>query len=362
MSAIIDADTHVIESEAVWAELDAKMHHRRPVLVRIPSDTLYKTRDAFWLIDGNIFPRPAGKGGFFLHTPSAASAEAARKDLPLGCRELTDPESRVRDMDQAGVQAQVVFPTLFIIYLTDDPELEAALCQAYNTFMATACSRAPSRLKWVAVLPLRSLAETVKQMRSAKERGAVGVLFRGVEGDRSLADPYFFPVYQEASQLDLPICVHLGAGSPSFRNILNVEISNTFPYTRLAPLIGFRDIVANRIPERFPDLQFGFIETGASWVPFVLQDLWRTTKNSLYNSGPSLFRDYRLYVTCYLDEDIPYLARYIGEDNLIVGSDYGHQDLAEERSLVATLQSRRDIPSRVSDKLLSENPRRFYRL
>ena len=34
-----------------------------------------------------------------------------------------------------------------------------------------------------------------------------------------------------------------------------------------------RTRIANRIPEIFPRLRWGFIESGASWVPFVLHDL-----------------------------------------------------------------------------------------
>jgi len=35
------------------------------------------------------------------------------------------------------------------------------------------------------------------------------------------------------------------------------------------------------------------------------------------------FRDYRIYVCCEADEDIPYLAEFIGEDHLMIGSNAG---------------------------------------
>ena len=56
MPGIIDADTHISEGEAMWAMMDKDMYHRRPVLLKAPEDTLYGARNAFWLIDGNIFP------------------------------------------------------------------------------------------------------------------------------------------------------------------------------------------------------------------------------------------------------------------------------------------------------------------
>src|SRR5258708_19933741 len=84
--------------------------------------------------------------------------------------------------------------------------------------MAEACAKGKERLKWVVIPPLHSMEESIKELRWAKEHGAVGVFFRGIEGTRTLDDPYFFPVYQEASDLDLPICVHQGSVCPPFIN------------------------------------------------------------------------------------------------------------------------------------------------
>ena len=128
-------------------------------------------------------------------------------------------------------------------------------------------------------------------------------------------------------------------------------------------MIAFRDIVANKIPERFPALRFGFIEASAGWIPYlihVLRRLFRDRWNHL--SSVDLFRDYRLYVACEADEDVPYIAKYTGEDNLLIGSDYGHQDPSEERQLVATMRAREDIPGHITEKILCENARRFYSL
>src|SRR5215475_12925749 len=69
---LVDADTHVSENEHMWEHFEREMYHRRPVLISVPENTLYGDRNAFWLIDGNIFPKPGGRGGFNLITPSAA--------------------------------------------------------------------------------------------------------------------------------------------------------------------------------------------------------------------------------------------------------------------------------------------------
>jgi hypothetical protein len=106
MQPIIDADTHISESEEMWAMFDKEMYGRRPVLLSLPDDTLYGNWNKTWLIDGNIFPKPAGKGGFRLITPSASKIQSNRKDLSVACRDMTDVPSRLADMDRLGIAGQ----------------------------------------------------------------------------------------------------------------------------------------------------------------------------------------------------------------------------------------------------------------
>jgi hypothetical protein len=104
MPGVVDADTHVAESEAMWEMIDREMYSRRPVLLSLPEDTLYGPWNATWLIDGNIFPKPVGQGGFRLITPSASKVQANRKDIRLACRELTDIPARLAARGETGFE------------------------------------------------------------------------------------------------------------------------------------------------------------------------------------------------------------------------------------------------------------------
>jgi len=119
-------------------------------------------------------------------------------------------------------------------------------------------------------------------------------------------------VYEAAQRLDLAICVHTGAGSPAIASVFDVTRSHTFPHTRTLPLMAFRNLVANKVPERFPTLRFGFIEAGASWVPYVLHALRGVFGGEPERWGPALFRDYRFYCSYEEWEDLPYLLRHAG--------------------------------------------------
>lgn len=363
MVGIIDSDTHISEGETMWAMIDKEMLPRRPVLLRAPEDTLYGPRNAFWLIDGSIFPKPNGKGSFRLITPSASKLESARGDIHLAYREMTDIPGRLGDMDKLGVQTQVVFPTLFLIYITDDAALDIALARAYNRFLAQACERSAGRMRWVVVPPLHSTEESVKEIRWGKDHGAVGVFFRGIEGLRTLDNPYFAPIYRAASDTELPILIHTGAGCPLFLQLFDVERNHTFGHSRVQPLFAFRDLIHNKIPEEFPKLKFGFIEASAGWVPFMLHILKRLFRDKWkFSSDQDMFREYRIFVACEADEDVSYIAQYTGEDHLVIGSDYGHQDPSEERHLVGAMRAREDIPRQLTDKIFFDNPKLLYPL
>jgi predicted TIM-barrel fold metal-dependent hydrolase len=254
---------------------------------------------------------------------------------------MTDIRGRLADMDKLHTEVQIVYPTLFLVYNTKDRELEVTLCRAYNRFLAQACAQSSGRMKWVAVLPFQSMSVAIDEIRFAKQNGAVGIFFRGIEGDYTLDHPYLFPVYEEAQKNQLAICIHTGCGVKAILEMFELARNHTFGHTRVMPLLGFRDLVANKIPEQFPDLKFGFIEAAAGWVPFLMHIVRRLLKDKFrFASSAELFREYRLYVACEADEDIRYLAKCMGEDHLLIGSDYPHSDPSREDQFVNAINVR----------------------
>ncbi|MFI5269476.1 MAG: hypothetical protein ACHQ7M_19030, partial [Chloroflexota bacterium] len=75
-----------------------------------------------------------------------------------------------------------------------------------------------------------------------------------------------------------------------------------------------------------------------------------------------LLRDARLYVTCQTDDDLEYVLRYAGEDNLIIGSDYGHGDTSSELEALRHLKDQGGVEAAAIDKILGPNAQAFYGL
>jgi len=77
---------------------------------------------------------------------------------------------------------------------------------------------------------------------------------------------------------------------------------------------------------------------------------------------PIYFRESRLYVACEVDEDLPWVVKYTGPDNLVIGSDYGHTDASYVRDLVTRLTTREDLSAEIKENILSKNAKNLYAL
>src|SRR5829696_2596468 len=128
---IIDADSHVYETEATWEYLPEKYRARRPVPIQLaPGQAPYLGRmNGFWLIDGKVVNWTWGRGTVQIGTP-LTTTHAVEKPISVGSQALTDIPARLRDLDQAGIDIQVLYPSLFLVPLTEDDEFEAALVQS----------------------------------------------------------------------------------------------------------------------------------------------------------------------------------------------------------------------------------------
>ncbi len=352
---VVDADGHVEEGLTMFSSLEAEYLGRRPLPLAFDRNTIYGDRNAVWLIDGKTYPKLSGKGGVTFLTPTVMES-AKRKPFSVPAQELTDVAARLKDLDQMGIDKQVIYPSLFLTTTTDNLDLEAALFRTYNSFMAEACKQSGDRLKFAAQVPIRDSAESIKELRRARDLGAVSVMLLGMAWDKKLGDKDLHPFYEEAASLGIPICVHLGWGCPALTEIF--DASSNFYSGVLPVLMGFHSLMLSGVLDAIPNLKLAFLESGSLWVPYVVHELTRSGQTR--KDPAEYFREGRVYISCEPDENINYLTSVIGEDSLILASDYPHTDSFREENLVKSTMDREDVPLRVREKLLSKNAQALY--
>ena len=69
-----------------------------------------------------------------------------------------------------------------------------------------------------------------------------------------------------------------------------------------------------------------------------------------------------MYVTCQTDDDLEWVLRYAGEDNIVCGTDYGHTDQSSEIEALRHLREKGDVNPSAINKILDDNPRALYNM
>ena len=354
----VDADGHYVESQHVWDYLDPADRKYRPVLV----EPLLPGGSHFWLVDGKL------RGTTVPWMSSQAQSEqdtstGRTSKISLEARWGLDVATRLRDMDAYSVGIQAVYSTFFLSSVADRPEVEVALCWAYNRWAADVCTKSGGRLRWVAPLSLLSIPDALDQMRWCKEHGAAGVHFRSLEMGRVLPDPYFYPIYDEASRLKMTIGIHTGNGSPWMCEMLERSVpGRNFWLIKLAVAGAFHSVLSSDLHKRFPDLHFGFVEATASWVSGAVREWYGRLEAQGKPRPEDPLGEHNLWVAFQTNDDIPYLVREFGPDHFVIGTDYGHNDSQAELDALVQLRGQEAIGPEVYEKITQHNPRALYNL
>ena len=339
--AVIDSDAHVVETERTWEFMEDFESSFKPEVVvpKAGGDREY------WMVEGRTFAKNSNIG----------------KDTPDEAREMSDIDARLAHMDELGVDVHVLYPTIFLRPLTRRPDAEVALCKSYNRWLADIWKNSDDRLRWVVLPPVMSLDKAIEELHFGKENGACGVYMRSADGDRRLSDSYYAPMYQEAAKLDLPICVHASSGNFGMYDLFSQD--SGFAQFKLPVVGAFHDLLMKGTPAKYPDLRWAFIEVSSQWIPYALNDLeLRFRRIGKEWLGKDTLRENRMYVACQTSDDIAYVVDSVGKENIIIGTDYGHNDTSSELIALRKLREDAKIDPATVDKFLDRNAKALYAL
>jgi predicted TIM-barrel fold metal-dependent hydrolase len=244
-----------------------------------------------------------------------------------------DPNVRLRNMDAAGQDVQIVsVPSHCYMYWAEE-EFAVPYARKVNDVTAEYCAGAPDRLFGWATAPLQNPVEAAKEIRRAcgtlglKGLVAGGANFGGLEFD----DPAFDPVWQALCDLDLPMFIHGYNQSVTWG-----EKANDDRYETTA-IVGmqydetkcFWYMVNGGVFDRFPKLKV-YITHGGGYVPYQLGRLNQTNKNLDVTHNKRALIDYlpNFYFDLELHEAPMRQAvlDLIGADRLVYGSNFGGSD------------------------------------
>jgi predicted TIM-barrel fold metal-dependent hydrolase len=369
----VDADGHILEPRGTWLEyIDPGFRDRA---IRIETDD---RGDEVLLIDG----RPlevmrnglAGLGGIELDPADAISRTKGLRyedGCPAGGY---DPAARLRVMDDEGIDAAVLYPTIGICWegLVEDPALATAYTRAYNRYIVDFCSHDRRRLVPVAHISLIDPSGAVKEAVRAREAGCRAVYLSpdaAARGGRGLSDALFDPFWATVADLGMPVGFHVVVrDQPVFRPP-TVERSGgralfSFAFLAIDVMAAFTEMLASGVFDTHPTLQCTVLESGATWIAAWLDrmdhkyEVMRAiTPTSM---KPSEYFRRQCLVSADPDETvIAPIIEAVGADYFVWASDYPHVDASF--GVVGEIRSRlAPLPAEDRAKVLGLNAARVY--
>ncbi|HEV2545730.1 MAG TPA: amidohydrolase family protein [Stellaceae bacterium] len=330
---VIDADGHVLEPFTLWNDyLDPAYRDRAPKLVK---DQNGKER---LLLEEKILGSTAGFGGIGGIGARQGVVSADAMEYKDGRKGGFDPHARIPDMDLDGIDAAFLYPSLGLFAgAVRDPGFAAAMCRAYNRWLADYCKPYPDRLFGVAMLPMQSVEAAIEEMRFARtELGFRGGFLRpNPYNDRKLHDPAYEPFWRAAEELDFSIGLHEGgnSGMPTVgidrfdgRGAQHI-ISHT-----MEMMLACMSMIWGGVVERHPKLRIGFLESGGGWIAPWLDRMDRHFDDKGFNDSGLTMRPSELFErNCWIsfepvEGSIRVLADYIGPHKILWATDYPHRD------------------------------------
>ncbi len=279
----------------------------------------------------------------------AADVLAAKEWAAAGAFDKPD---RSWALDLLGFASQLVFTTAHTNTLTplehgDDQELAYGYARAHNRLMIDFCSD-DDRLLPVCFVPLSDLERVGPFTGETLDLGAAALMVSSAcPPGHAHSHTGLDVVWAQAQEAGVPVIFHVGGGGqlldpgyldnggptvPDFQGGEGNFTSVSYMAIAGPPQQTLATMIFDGVLERFPDLRFGVIEQGATWLPGWL----RTMDGAVAAFGrmeerlralslrPSEYVRRQVRVTPYPHEPVDWIIRESGPELCMFSSDYPH--------------------------------------
>lgn len=274
-------------------------------------------------------------------TPAGPMAEVLDRLCNLG-------EKRIADMDAAQIDVQVLSLTS-----PGTEQLEPAeagrMSREVNDVLAKAIERHPTRLHGFAALPTADPRAAAAELeRTVQDYGFKGAMINGHVRGRYLDDQFFWPIFERAEALDVPIYLHptpppkavIDASYRGFPAAVTEILAGAGWGWHIETAVHVLRLILGGVFDRFPKLQVVIGHMGEA-LPFMLPRFENMTVDITKLRRP---------VVAYLRENIHYtfsgfnftatfldLLLEVGVDRIMFSADYPYASVERARSFLERL-------------------------
>lgn len=309
------------------------------------------------------WPDLGSPGAPWLRMDSTSAATIMLGDREF--RRITDAcwsaDTRLADMDEDGIDVQVVLPTPVFFGYDREPADAARIAGIFNDLTLDVTAQAPDRLLPFCQVPLQDTDAAIAELDRCIANGHRGVEIGNHVGDRDLDDEAVLDFLTHCAEQGIAVFVHPWDMTPTPRTdpwmlewLVGMPAETQLSLLRLT-LSGAFD----RLPE---SLRLGFAHGGGSFAYWVgrADNAWHQRRDLVGASSahpPSAYAD-RVYVdsVVFTTTALQVLMDVHGADRVVLGSDYPYP--LGERPAGALIR-RADLAEDARSRLLSTNAQRF---
>ncbi|MBV9210404.1 MAG: amidohydrolase [Acidobacteria bacterium] len=389
--SIIDVDMHFNEPPGTWDEIAPEFEQS---VLRIGADTVGRR----WLFAGQrrVIPLRATFPGEVDEAREAVKADPLGYEKIVQSRRATtessawrpahpaesDSVERLKVLDEMGVEAALLFPSLGLFWpsVIEDEELADDNFAAWNNWVARQSSLNPARLFAAAQYSLSNVDRAVAEVRRCHALGCRGFFLRGVPY-RGLpwGDPSNDPFWHALEETGMPLLIHsapLGslAIDPAWEKGLVAGHKGQTLQTLLnrarPPEAAISNLIFEGVLERHPALRIGVIEFGSVWVASFLQQIDYTFEflgprnrymRERLRARPSDYFRRQVKVSSFWSEPLPWLLAAAGAELFMFASDFPHPE-GNENAVERAFQVLAEMPPESVEKFFYGNARELFGL
>ena len=283
-----------------------------------------------------------------------------------------DAASIAHGLDVEGIDLTVIYGPLYMMWNDGiDPSFAAALCRAYNRWLADYAGESAGRITGAAPLPIQDVGLALAELEFAYDTLGIRAFWvrpNPVAG-RVLGDRALDPLYAALEEHDVPLSLHEGmgallptAGADRFTSFTELH-SCCHPMEQQMAMLS---LMVGGVFDRFPGLRVAFMESGCSWAPAWLHRMDEHVELTGWHDAPDLqmlpseyFRR-NCYISCDPDENLLWtVVETIGDENILFATDFPHPDARYPHAVDEFLDLPR-VSAATKGKILWENAARFY--
>ena len=252
----------------------------------------------------------------------------ARAALGLGAGGGADLEARLRLMDRAGIEIQVLSACPQSPY-GQDKHKAATAAKFVNDQYTQLVQGHPDRFRAFAALPMPHVEESLAEMsRALDELGMAGVAMNTTVLGRALVEPGFEPVFAELNRRGAVLYLHPAGNSACSPLIANYHLT----WMVGAPVedtISIMHLITHGIPARYPHVKIINSHLGGA-MPMLLQradDQYRWEAPD--TPEPPSVAARRMWYDTVGHGHVPALRCAIdsfGADRLLLGTDFPYEN------------------------------------